>query len=131
MSNYGIEQAMANNVLILIREVIESGLILEGNFITNIEKSDDNKEFILKDKNGNYIEYSLSEISNIFSDEFEGLYDLEGNIFDYINEVKSENKKKYESLSKEEFINYIGRLYYLQYKCEEVYAKLKELEMRV
>ena len=30
--------------------------------------------------------------------------------------------------SKEEFINYVGSLYYAKYRCEEIYNRLQDIE---
>lgn len=125
------EQAMANEVIILVKEIIENAVLLEGNFFQSIESSDDGSTLLLKDKNNNFLEYSLSEVSSIFSDEIQGLWEIEGNIFDYFEFVKERNNEKYNTLSKEEFINYIGRLYYLQYRCEEVYRRLRKIEKSI
>ena len=125
------EQAMANEVIILVKEIIENAVLLEGNFFQSIESSDDGSTLLLKDKNNNFLEYSLSEVSSIFSDEIQGLWEIEGNIFDYFEFGKERNNEKYNTLSKEEFINYIGRLYYLQYRCEEVYRRLRKIEKSI
>ena len=71
------EQAMANEVIILVKEIIENAVLLEGNFFQSIESSDDGSTLLLKDKNNNFLEYSLSEVSSIFSDEIQGLWEIE------------------------------------------------------
>lgn len=122
------DQLLASEATMLIKDVIENAAFLEDNFFKSIEISEDQLTILLKDKNNNCLEYSLSEVSCIFTDEIQGLWEVEGNIFDYFEFVKEKNNEKYKELNKEEFVNYVGRLYYLQYRCEEVFRRLREIE---
>lgn len=125
------DMVLAKEAVMLIKDIIESAVFLEENFFNSIEISENHFTILLKDKNNNCLEYSLSEVSCIFTDEITGLWEIEGNVFDYFEFVKEKNNEKYKELSKEEFINYIGKLYYLQYRCEEVFRRLREIEKTI
>ena len=35
---------------------------------------------------------------------------------------------KYKNRDKEEFMNYVGKLYYMKFRCEEIYERLQQIE---
>ena len=74
------------------------------------------------------IEYSLSEISYIFEDDIEGFNNCGSNFNEGIELALREARLEYDKLNKEEFSNYIGRFIYAQFRCEEIYNSLLELE---
>ena len=48
--------------------------------------------------------------------------------YECLDNIKDELGSKYKKKSKDEFINYVGKLYYAEYRCSEIYERLKDIE---
>ena len=48
--------------------------------------------------------------------------------YECLDHTKAELEYDYKKKSKDEFINYVGKLYYAEYRCEEIYKRLQEIE---
>lgn len=42
--------------------------------------------------------------------------------------AQSEVESEYKRMSKEEYIQYVGGLYYMEQRCEEIYVRLQQIE---
>lgn len=119
---------LANEAVSLIKEFREEAYVLGGNPLYNIEVNDSNDIVIFEDKTKEPIEYSLSEISYIFEDEIEGFNNYHGKLNDGIELAIRDAKLEYTKLSKNDFSNYIGKLIYANFRCDEIYNRLLEIE---
>ena len=72
--------------------------------------------------------YQLSEISSIFLSEMRGWGPCSAGFYEVINLAESDLEDDFKSLSKIEFKEYVGNLKYAEYRCEEIYKRLEELE---
>ena len=45
-----------------------------------------------------------------------------------INFIIDDIENDYKEKSKEEFIKYVGNIYYTKYRCQEIYERLQEIE---
>ena len=77
---------------------------------------------IVKNKYEEKEEYMLSEISDVFNAEYnypEGLsegFDLERSLVDK------------DKMTRNEFLKFMGDLYYAELRCNEIYERLQEIE---
>lgn len=119
---------LANEAVNLIKEFREEADVLGGHPLYNIKVNDSNDIVIFEDKTKEPIEYSLSEISYIFEDEIEGFNNYHGKLNDGIELAIRDTKLEYTKLSKNDFSNYIGKLIYANFRCDEIYNRLVEIE---
>ena len=80
------------------------------------------------DPNDNVLELELDEVASVYRRFIDGCGPC-GGIFEEeidlrICDIEYDYKKK----SKDEFISYVGNLYYAKYRCEEIYERLQEIE---
>lgn len=121
---------LANEAKDLIIEYRNEESILGENVLKSISISEDGSIIYVDDIYDGLEEYNLNCISSIFKINMEGFgpccarfYEaVDMSISDVEYEYKTKNK------SREEFINYVGSLYYAQYRCEEIYNRLKEID---
>lgn len=121
---------LANEAKDLITEFRKEESILGENVLKGISVSEDGSIIYVDDLYEGLEEYDLDCISSIFRAAIEGFGPCGPRFFEAIDmsiadiEYDYKNKKK----SREEFINYVGSLYYAQYRCEEIYNRLKEID---
>lgn len=48
-----------------------------------------------------------------------------------ISMAQSEAESEYKRMTKAEYIQYVGGLYYMEQRCEEIYVRLEEIEKEV
>ena len=120
---------LANEAKDLIIEYRKEESILGENVLKSISVSEDGSIIYVDDLYEGLEEYDLDCISSIFRADIEGFGPCGPRFFEAIDmsiadiEYDYKNKNK----SREEFINYVGSLYYTQYRCEEIYNRLKEI----
>ena len=51
--------------------------------------------------------------------------------YECLDNIKDELGSKYKKKSKDEFISYVGKLYYAEYSCAEIYERLQVIESEV
>ena len=109
----------ARNLIVEYYE--EEKILCDGeNQLEYINISEDGTEIILKEKNYENKEYySLTDISSKleFIEYFEAL--------DF---AKMDASDEYKKMNKEEYIQYVGSLYYLGERGKEIYERLQEIE---
>lgn len=74
------------------------------------------------------IEYSLTEISSVFSLEMRGWGPCPAGFYEAMEAALSSLESDFKRYSKEEFKEYVGDLKYTEYRCEEIYKRLEEIE---
>ena len=80
------------------------------------------------DPNNNILELELYEVASVYRHFIDG-YGPCGGIFEEdINFIIDDIENDYKEKSKEEFIKYVGNIYYTKYRCQEIYERLQEIE---
>ena len=74
------------------------------------------------------IEYSLTDISSIFTLEMRGWGPCSAGFYEAISLAEADLEYDFKRLSKTEFKEYVGNLKYAEYRCEEIYKRLEEIE---
>lgn len=123
MSRFGERKKLVELTINLINEYEELASEFRDS-IESIEADGIYENIQIIDKNGEE-EFNLSEISYYYEEEQElGL--LNKTIRARLN--NEEIREQFEEMNKDEFINYIGLLYYSNYRCSEIYDELKAVE---
>ena len=117
MSNIERKMELAKEAVELIKEFGEEASIVGDNPIKSVEIKENGAIIEVDDEYEGIKEYSLSKISSIFLMEMRGWED--------------DLEDEFKSLSKTEFKEYVGNLKYAEYRCEEIYKRLEEIEREV
>lgn len=120
---------LAEKVLGLINEFIElESLICESTY-KGIKIDKVTAKIIIEDEYEGTLEYDVVEVARLFHERVNGWGPCSSGFYEAIEEEKNCIEDKFEELDKEEFINYIGRLYYMEYRCEKIIKELKDLSV--
>ena len=77
---------------------------------------------------GEKLEFKLTQVSSIFSDEIEGFGPCGNGFYEAIELAKDNLDKEFENMDKKEFIKYAGTICYIKPRCKEIYKRLKQIE---
>ena len=75
-----------------------------------------------------YFIYYITDISSVFTVEMRGLDPCSPGFYEGIELALSELEYDFKKFSKGEFKEYVGNLKYVEYRCEEIYKRLEEIE---
>ena len=128
MSNIDKQMKLANEAVELIKEFRETAAVLGENFFKGICIKDDGASIEIDDKYEGVKEYSLFDISSVFTVEMRGWGPCSSSFYEGIGLAEAELEYAYKEYSKEEFKEYVGNLKYAEYRCEEIYLRLEEIE---
>lgn len=96
-----------NEAVEIIKDMISNNELVKGDFISNISCSKGGHTVFIEDILNNKIEYSLSEISCIFTDYLDFFGDIDKNVYKSVLSAKeSENYEEDKAL----FIKSLSRL---------------------
>lgn len=112
--------------IILINKFISDAKEVGGDFLKEVQQCE-NGDITLINNNDDVLEYGISEIGYIFNDGIKGFWDEREK---FLNNVEWDIKNSYvhyQKLSKEEFINYVGKLHYIRNRYRELKVTLKKL----
>ena len=73
-------------------------------------------------------EYCLTDISSVFSTEMRGWGPCSAGFYEAMDLALDDLEDVFKKFSKEEFKEYVGNLKYAEYRCEEIYKRLEEIE---
>ncbi|MGL5574322.1 MAG: hypothetical protein ACRDCW_01990 [Sarcina sp.] len=76
------------------------------------------------------LEFPLTQISHIYEIEFEGLGELSPTFPELVLAVKQNIENNFNEMSKDDFIHFVGNIYYADLRCREIYKRLKEIEIK-
>ncbi|MBE6047512.1 MAG: hypothetical protein E7213_03725 [Clostridium sp.] len=97
----------ANEAVEIIKDMISDNQLVKGDFINNISCSEDGHTIFVQDVLNYKTEYSLSEVSYIFTDYLDCFGDINKNVFKTVLSAKKcENYKEFKDL----FIKSLSRL---------------------
>lgn len=128
MSNATKRIELANEAIELIKEFRNEEAKLGMEMLISVKASEDGKIIIVNNDLEGETEWELSEISSEFARDMEGFAMFGAGLYEEIDELVSGFQYKYGEMDKEEFIQYVGNIYYIKYRCEEIYNRLKEIE---
>lgn len=111
----------------LIREFFSLEAILGENLCRGIEINKETASIIINDLYEGVLEYDVEKAAIAFEKRINGWGPCSSGFYDAIEEEKNCFDYKFSELSKDEFINYVGSIYYTEYRCEEIVKELKEL----
>ena len=101
---------IARKAVDLIREFFSLEAILGENLCRGIKINKETASIIINDLYEGVLEYDVEKAAIAFEERINGW-----------------GPCKFSKLSKDEFINYVGSIYYTEYRCEEIVKELKEL----
>lgn len=130
MGNLDKQMKLAEEAVELIKEFREVASILGVNPLKGISIKENGAVIEVEDEFDGIVEYELEDISSIFSTEMRGWGPCSAGFYEAMDLSQSEleydfKMKKY---TKDEFIKYAGGLKYAEYRCEEIYKRLDEIE---
>lgn len=119
---------LIDEAITLIREFEGISIDIRGSLIEEL-KIDDDYTKISYELVGEELVFPLTEISHIYQSEFEGIAGLDPTFPELVRAVKGQIESNFTEMQKEDFIHYVGNIYYADYRCREIYAKLKQIEV--
>ena len=128
MSTLEQRMKLANEAVELIEEFRGEAGILGHNPLQSVSIKEDGEIIEVDDEFDGVIEYSLTEISSVFSLEMRGWGPCPAGFYEAMEAALSSLESDFKRYSKEEFKEYVGDLKYTEYRCEEIYKRLEEIE---
>lgn len=128
MTNLEKRLKLANEAKDLIIEFREEVARLGENSLEKISVSEDGSIIYVTDTYDGDEEYALEEISSIFTTEMRGWGPCSAQLCEAIDMAKADAEGEYKNMEKDEYIQYVGGLFYMEQRCEEIYIRLKEIE---
>lgn len=124
---------LADKAIELIKEYKELQGIMAECEIYEIERNDDGSIITITDDYEDDVEYKLEKIAKYVRDDIRGYGPFSSPFyegFEYaIDDYQLEDEFK--TKSREEFINYVGELYYMRFRCEEIFKELEKIESEI
>ena len=127
MSKLKQRMKLANEAARLIEEFRGEEGILGHNTLRSVSIKEDGEIIEVDDEFDGVIEYSLTDISSIFTLEMRGWGPCPAGFYEAISLAEGELEYEFKRLSKKEFKEYVGNLKYAEYRCEEIYKRLEEI----
>lgn len=97
----------ANEVVEIIKDMISDNELVKGGLVSNISCSEDGHTVVIQSILNNKVEYSLSEVSYIFTDYLDCFGDINKSVYKTV--LSAEECENYEE-NKELFIKSLLRL---------------------
>lgn len=120
---------LAKEAVKLIKEFIELEALLGECPYGNIRRNRSGSKITVVDYiYGEKLEFKLTQVSSIFSDEIEGFGPCGNGFYEAIESAKSNLDYEFENMDKKEFIKYAGMICYIKPRCKEIYKRLKQIE---
>ena len=128
MSNIERKMEWAKEAVELIKEFGEEASIVGDNPIKSVEIKENGAIIEVDDEFDGVIGYSLTNISSVFALEMRGWGPCPAGFYEAMEAALSSLESDFKRYSKEEFKEYVGDLKYAEYRCEEIYKRLEEIE---
>ena len=127
MSKLKQRMKLAKEAAGLIEEFRREEGILGHNPLQSVAIKEDGRIIEVDDEFDGVIEYSLTEISSVFALEMRGWGPCSAGFYETMESALNDLENNFKTYSKEEFKEYVGDLKYAEYRCEEIYKRLKEI----
>ena len=128
MSKLKQRMKLAKEAAGLIEEFRREEGILGHNPLQSVSIKEDGRIIEVDDEFDGVIEYSLTNISSVFALEMRGWGPCPAGFYEAIESALNQLESDFKKYSKEEFKKYVGDLKYTEYRCEEIYKRLEEIE---
>ncbi|EGT3616479.1 hypothetical protein FHH43_09590 [Clostridium perfringens] len=128
MRDFEKREILAKEASSLIKEFRDESQIFGEKSFKNIKIRDDFNMIIIEDICDGIIEVNLNEVSKVFKEEIEEIGPYGVHFYNALYELREETTSRFEEMDKDLFMEQIGKTYYVQHKCEEIYDRLKEIE---
>ena len=128
MSKLEKRTKLANEAVKLIKEFREEAAILGCNPLKSVTIQEDGEIIEVDDEFEGVEEYCLTDISSVFSTEMRGWGPCSAGFYEAMDLALDDLEDVFKKSSKEEFKEYVGNLKYAEYRCEEIYKRLEEIE---
>lgn len=125
------KRKLANEAINLLKEFAEIQDQHRENSFNKITCSEDGSMLIIDDIFEGEYEIELKEVSDAIKREMDGFGPCGSSFYDCYDELINNLDYDYKNMSKEEYINYAGSLHYIKCRCEEIYERLKRIEIEV
>lgn len=121
---------LSNEAKNLIMEFYEDQMVLCGgdNVLEYIKSTEDGRQITVRERDCEDTEYDLPCIASTLRYTLRGIGPCGSGFYEALDYAKSEVEDEYKNMDKDEYIQYVGRLYYLGERAEEIYARLQEIE---
>ncbi|MGL4762071.1 MAG: hypothetical protein ACRCWG_11540 [Sarcina sp.] len=77
---------------------------------------------------GERLVFPITQISHIYEIEFEGLGELAPTFSELVAVIKENIEENFEQMGKDDFIHFVGNIYYADLRCRQIYSRLKAIE---
>ena len=128
MSKLKQRMKLAKEAAGLIEEFRREEGILGHNPLQSVAIKEDGRIIEVDDEFDGVIGYSLTNISSIFALEMRGWGPCSAGFYETMESALYDLVNNFMTYSKEEFKEYVGDLKYTEYRCEEIYKRLEEIE---
>ena len=128
MSKLKQRMKLAKEAARLIEEFRGEEGILGHNTLQSVSIKEDGRIIEVDDEFEGVIEYSITNISSVFALEMRGWGPCSAGFYEAISLAEADLEYDFKRLSKTEFKEYVGNLKYAEYRCEEIYKRLEEIE---
>lgn len=121
---------LSNEAKNLIMEFYEDQMVLCGgdNVLEYIKSTEDGRQITVRERDCENTEYDLPCIASTLRYTLRGIGPCGSGFYEALDYAKSEVEDEYKNMAKDEYIQYVGSLYYLGERAEEIYARLQEIE---
>ena len=119
---------LANEAVELIHEFEEIVGKIGISIMREVSINEDELTIKAIDPNDNDLELELYEVATVYRSVIDGWGPCGGMFEEEIDFRIDDIEDDYKNKSKEEFLNYVGHLYYAKYRCKEIYERLQEIE---
>ena len=124
MSKLEQRMKLAKEAAGLIEEFRGEAGTLGHNPLRSVSIKEDGEIIEVDDEFDGVIEYSLTEISSVFALEMRGWGPCPAGFYEAMEAALNSLESDFKRYSKE----YVGDLKYTEYRCEEIYKRLEEIE---
>ena len=122
---------LAKEAVALIKEFRKLATIIGDNIFKSVKANKDGSKIIINHVYEGRLVYDLSEVHTVLEDEMEGFGPCGGGFDEAVELAVDEFDCEYRKKDKKEFMNYVGKVYYMKFRCEEIYERLKEISEEV
>ncbi|MGL4450134.1 MAG: hypothetical protein ACRCTZ_02945 [Sarcina sp.] len=132
MKTFNEKREMAKEAIELIKEFNEVQESIKDSLMSDFVIIENEEEGIIlitynDEVNFEEGEFFLSEIHKVFEDDMDGFGPCGAFFYEAIAEAKDDAESTYGEVSKEEYIQNVGKVSYIEKRSEEIYDRLKKI----
>lgn len=128
MTNLERQKILAMEAAELIKEYRDTIAVFGAEQYKIVEVNETYDVITTVDEDGEKMERNVGEISEEISRQLYGFGPCSGVFYENLDLCKSEFNDKYNELSKNDFMDYVGKVHYAEFRCVEICNRLEEIE---